>query len=138
MTAMLGALFLATSAVLYRWAYIHHRRPQRSHWARNGTASMLVQFAILAALAAGASFAVQFFLTGGIGTLTAVEDGAVIGIAVATVWLFRVLNGQWRRFRLEAPAPGVSVRRTQTPANDPGPGLPPAGGLAGGRPRQAS
>jgi len=138
MTAVLGALFLAVTVVLYRWAYIHHRRPARSRWARNGTASMLVQFAILSALAAGLSFAVQFLVAFDAKALTVMEIATVPVIVGAAALTLRVLNRQWRGLQAEAPHRQTGTHELDEPANDPGPGLPPRSGDNSAKVRRAS
>lgn len=138
MSAVMGVLMLAVSIVLYRWAYIHHRRPIRSRWARNGTASMLVQFTLLAALAGGLSLTLRAVLMYGSEPVTAAEVGAVVVLVAITLLLLRVLKRQWLIFQAEQLPLEAARQASEMPGNDAGPDLPPAADLVRARPRKAS
>lgn len=136
MTAVLGALLLAVSAVLFRFAYIHHRRPVPSAWTRRWLASTLVQFTLLMAMAAGFSLALQSVLSRAVMDLSLPEAGEVLVVVAVAALLMRLLNRQWRLFQAEAVLGAGGA--PPEPANDPGAGLSPRGGIAGAGRRRAS
>jgi hypothetical protein len=109
MDADLGVFFLVFTLLLYKFTYLHARRPVPSAWVRESWLGDLALAGILLGGSLGFCF-VLYFLSHLEVERFGVLDGAIVVVLVAVGWLgVHAIGRQWRAAGNAPPPPTVRV-----------------------------
>jgi len=119
MHAVIGVLFLVLTVLLYKFTYLHTRRPAPRAWTRQSLPSGLAFAGILLFLSIGGCYAI-YFVSNLSGESFGVLDGVLVAVFLAGGWFgTRKLNLQWQEVQSERPARLVAGAGGLNPSNDP-------------------
>lgn len=138
MHAVIGALLLAVTVVLFQFAYVHHRKPVPSRWTRHELASQVVCFAILTTLTAGVGLLGDFLMSLGAQPFGLSEAGLILVIVAIAALPVGAMGRYWRRQKAQVVSGSAGVHALRPTAASPDSGLPPHSGAGGHKPRRAA
>ena len=135
MHAVVGALLLAATIVLFQFAYVYHRWPGPVRLASYEMFSQLICVAIVLTFMTGVGLLINFFIDPVAFTLA--DGGVVVAGFVAASVAVTAIHRAWLRRRGEAGPAAGNVHALQLPPEGSGPGSWPRGGMPGGKRRAA-